>query len=916
MTTLLAILAAITLFSWCGVGVTCLLLRERGPYRVAAIPIIGLCSGILFTLFLSRFGLTGRSIAVLTLSFFFVINCVGWWRRRIAGGELRSALPVALFCLLAVGLTAWPLVWTGYQSYWGFANPDHALYISIIEYLESHPFGIAPPAYLGSFYALGSPQPLEIHYDSSVILGVSYFFPMLSLLTGAPAGLLFGVVTAAVTAIAPASVYVLSQFGLKLPREISLAAASLTACSALLAYTLYLHSLGTMTVIAILPAGIAFALDFLRDPLSQKLPAVVLIVVAMYYDYFPGFAFLVVAIGTAALITLLSNKSRIRSVFLLAVSTVAVLFAVSTSHAVIILRRLIFEGTTDRLVTREELHTTFALALTERGLPFFWGLWLPYMPGNAFFGNQDAGHYIYLFTSLLFFVLLSLAALRPLSGISLEYTGAVAAILAVLILYVVVGNGYGGFKLITWMHPLVLTALVAAAFGTRRILRQRHYNVLSYLPLCLLAWYAGWNTMHAFELGRHSLGDRPGLNNAPRLRLNDFRDLQQVADKWGSKGVVVALPDAVAQSWLIPFFRNSVTQFFPQISLSVENSSPWLIRERPVGNYLLHWTDDSQELFGLAASAAVWQNERFALTPLEACRDVLTFGRGWYRKESASENPLSWQHRFRWLRNRGELLILNPSPGTKRLLLNLVAGYGFTSPQRHVEVILNGQKLEDIQFAAQTRLVTRPFVAPGPWSQIEIHVREEVPPLPRRHALWNRWVPADSRSLNIAVSELALIGDGEEDSFMTSSMEFGPGKRTRGFADGIYEDGWVGEWAEICLRVPPVATTLEIAGTVPGISALTFPYKLPISLDGYPLDPIEIRHPGSFQLTIPLPNLQLDAGKAVHIKLGPLSTFGGPTQAFAGDSRSLSVFLMRVALAAYPQLDTQSHFQNRRQEKK
>src|SRR5436305_15349419 len=113
MNTLALILMAVLLFVWCGIGPALLLFPKPGRYRISAIPIIGICSAVLFTYFIARFGLTGRSIAVVALPFFGVLGIVAWWIRRPSRSEWFSAWPVALCCLAALGIAAWPLLRMG-----------------------------------------------------------------------------------------------------------------------------------------------------------------------------------------------------------------------------------------------------------------------------------------------------------------------------------------------------------------------------------------------------------------------------------------------------------------------------------------------------------------------------------------------------------------------------------------------------------------------------------------------------------------------------------------------------------------------------------------------------------------------------------------------------------------------------------
>ncbi len=892
MITLALILTAVLLFIWCGTGPVLILFRKPGPYRLAAIPLTGLCSGILFTYFIARFGLPGRLIGAITLLFFGLLGIVGWWLARPSRTECLSALPVGYCCLAALVIAAWPLIRMGYDNYWGAANPDHALYISVISYLDTHAFGVVPNDYLGRYYTLGGARTMMMSYDSSVILGISYFFSMLSLLTGAPVALLFGVMTAAVACIVPASAFVLCELGLNLPRPVSLVAAGLTACSSLVAYTMSLHSLGAMTVIAILPVGIAVALDYFRAPEPRRLAAAALIVTASYFDYFPGFAMLGLAMASIALVALFTRKSSIRAVILIGLSIVALGLAVSNTQAVTNFRRLLQETNGGQFSRSNELLVSFALVLTERGVPFFWGLWLHYGLNPTQLG-EVARFYGSLVLGVLLTVGLALSTSRRISGIGLEYVCGLGAMLGLVVFYAVDGSGgYGAFKIAAWIHPLILVGFAGSMIGARRWLRTRNYRRLSYLPILALTACAGGNLANAVTAGRESMGGAGAIsNNAPGLQLKDFRQLQKVADTWGSAGILVALPDGWAQAWLVPFFRHAVVELFPQVSLAAEDSSPRLQREAPTAKYVLYWADDSQEMSGLHSNGAVWSNGKFELSPLAALQDDMFFGLGWYRKEGVAGSQFEGNRSLRWLRKRGELLILNPSQKPKQLLMGLTAGYGNPSPVRHIDLYLNGVKFDEIDLRAHRRALTRPFTATAPWTQVEMAIREDALPLPRQHPLWNSWVPADARKLNVALTEISLIDPDQADSLVESSVDFRPGNRTNGLANGIFLDGWIGSNADVLLRVPAHAAALEIIGMMPGVRSFTFPYRMPLSIGGRPIETLAIAAPGEFHMRIPLNSLDLPEGRDVLLKLGPLATFNG----FSGDLRTLSVVLKHIA---------------------
>jgi len=789
----------------------------------------------------------------------------------------------------------------GYGNYWGFANPDHALYLTLIQYLDGHSFGVATPEYIGHFYALGGADVSKISYDNSVILGLSYFFPMLSILTRIPIALLFSVITASVACVVPASTFVLCDLGLGFERRVSLFAAALTACSSLIAYTFYLHSLGAMTVIATLPVGIAFALEYFRNGGLRRLGPVLLFATGMYFGYFAGFAILGLSLVAIALCASLTSAHGLRRALLSGAGIAATVWAIWGAQAITVFQRLIRESLGGGMFSKtNELLVTFALTLTERGVPFFWGLHLPFIRDPALFRGTTAYFAILFGVGTLLFALLALAAWRRLSGICAEYLCALGAILALILLYAILGSGgYGAFKIIAWIHPLVLTATAASAVGLWKRSPFRHYRFLHVVPLALTALYAGLNIANTVFLARQSLGvETAGLNNAAGLRLEDFRAVQRVAGTWGRAGIEVAVADPVAQAWLVPFLRSSTSEFVPMLSLKVYDSTPFSIRAKPVGRYILHWADNSKGLVAFPPSTDVWRGRTFALSPLAGVSDAILFGRGWYREESSPNSLFEWLHHFRWLRKRAELLILNPSPSPKRLLLQLVSGPGNPSPVRHVGLYLNGVRFDDLEFTGRARTLTRPFVASPPWSQIELAVSEDAEPLARSNALWNSWVPADARSLNVAISTLELVGADGTDALLQSVMDFGEGKHSLGLMDGVYPDGWVGQSAKFVMRVPPNLAAIEIRGMLPGMSALPHPYKLAVSVENQPVDVVSISRPGAFDLKIPVETRRLGIGsmRSAHVTLGPLVTFNGRSSGLSGDPRDLSILLDRVAL--------------------
>lgn len=126
-------------------------------------------------------------------------------------------------------------------------------------------------------------------------------------------------------------------------------------------------------------------------------------------------------------------------------------------------------------------------------------------------------------------------------------------------------------------------------------------------------------------------------------------------------------------------------------------------------------------------------------------------------------------------------------------------------------------------------------------------------------------------------------------------MEFGSGKAVTGLVNGVYADGWVSEAADAVLRAPRSTAAVEIEGTIPGVSSLSFPYPLAISVDGVRLDSVNITKPGPFRVEAPLKGVRPAEGEAVRVSLGPLPTFTGRKEGMNADTRPISMAVKRIA---------------------
>jgi|SRR5579859_4718883 len=919
-----AVLCFLFLLTLCGWGSAMLLMpRDASGHRVLMVPILGLCCGVLVTNFLAIFGLTGRSIGILALLFFTLLPvcllalsrvarrresdtaALGWKAARIivplAGEEFRrAALPLVtgLVCLL---LVAWPLLVKGCGDYWGLANTDQPFYLTIADYIQSHPFGLPSADFAPGAQGL----------DTGVIVGVFYLFSMVSLISGIPVSLLFNVACAALLFLIPVSTVLLAEVGFGLRRRVSLTAGLLAASSSLIAHTFYLDSLGALSVMVLAPAALALAIRYLQRPDLKQALVVALFAASMYYCYFPGFGVMAVLIGAVVMGALVQRTVSIRHALLLASLAAVITACVFAPQAIIIFRRLVGEVFSRRLAATgvaDEIILSFATTVTEQFVPFFWGLKPQGIaPYPRVLGSAALAPLLLYGLGLLLFAVLAFSVWRRVSALPADYTWALGGFLAVIGIYFAKDNGYGVFKLTTWVQPLVITGFAASFMGMAQVLKRSGFPKLAAAMLVIPVIYAGANVSRGFKLATFTLNKpAPGtISSAPDLDLEAYRELRNAARACPAGGIAVALGDSVAQRWSTPYLRDAGAYFLPTLTLNVTDSDfrdaaqRWRdgLRDVQTG-CLLHWVNPSFDISPVPRLPDVWRTRVFGLAPIRSCRDVLLLGAGWYRKEQVWGVERGWQKRFRWLRKRGEAVLLDPSPGPKQLRLALAAGYGNPSATRHLILYVNGRKLDEIKFSAYARLVSSPFTPDPVWNHIELEIQEDAQALPRPYALWKKWIPLDPRILNVAVSEIAVVSAENADTDATPAVDLRVSAQfNRAMMNGVYPDLWIGREAEFKLRLPSNADQLEISGVLPNVKTFASPYRIHASLDGMELAEQKVNQPGPFDLRFSLcmPGKKTSADGVATVVIRPESTFVPSRQSASEDSRPLSIMVERLA---------------------
>jgi hypothetical protein len=101
--------------------------------------------------------------------------------------------------------------------------------------------------------------------------------------------------------------------------------------------------------------------------------------------------------------------------------------------------------------------------------------------------------------------------------------------------------------------------------------------------------------------------------------------------------------------------------------------------------------------------------------------------------------------------------------------------------------------------------------------------------------------------------ELADLWLYEIDRDPPPRLVFDAGRRFTPFAPAVSSDRWVGAGARCLLGVRPGATTIRVVGAEPRLRGRTARYRVAVRAAGVDTGGFEIRQPGAFIVTIPLP---------------------------------------------------------------
>jgi len=180
----------------------------------------------------------------------------------------------------------------------------------------------------------------------------------------------------------------------------------------------------------------------------------------------------------------------------------------------------------------------------------------------------------------------------------------------------------------------------------------------------------------------------------------------------------------------------------------------------------------------------VWSNGTYQLQKVEALRDFLFVGRGFYRSEFLKGGRPWWEPVGvnRWTREGWEFYLLKASkPGEPyRVAFTAMVGYGYPGASRTLEFWHGDRKFDEMTITDVARVVSAPFYPEGDIDRVTVVVRERTRIIPRGLGLWHIDYPKDTRHLNLLVSSAALVRPGERPARASTAIPSPPGKSSPG----------------------------------------------------------------------------------------------------------------------------------------
>ncbi|MCC6588406.1 MAG: hypothetical protein IT168_17060 [Bryobacterales bacterium] len=867
MDTALLLLAVLALFFVSGYGpVVWLADRDVRLNRALLVPVVGFAYFLCATHALAAIGLVGSAISWAVIPLLLAPAVTAARHRWIGAAAWREAAPVFLLGIICVIASNWPLLLSGYRSYMGYSNQDAAFNSAIFSNLLDHPYAVNPSGFAQYW---PSPKP-------GVIFGGSYFAVWLATIFHLDILYLHQIVTGPLAFLAPLGAYLLARSAFGATRRQALFATFAVAGASQLVFTVCLQSLGSISLTAMLPALLACWNEAARSGRPRLLVLASLAAAGTVFAYYASLPILAAMCAASLFAAVWQRFLPFKKAVLAGLAAIVLFFAVAPPIAFDMARKSLLESGSSRLqasLDGSEILLTFAFALTEWFLPFFWGLGYPQW-SPAFYVKFSPLLALTYFVGLALcvFAAYALWAARRRRDISLlPFCLQLVLMLAGLFLFELKNNGYGVFKMAAWWS---VPFWVAASMGLLMAVASLKRNLWLSTPLVILGVLGlVWNWQQGAWLAIRSVYGS-ALTVSGSYRLNDFVELRQIArfvppqDK-----LLVVIDERIVQDWvLLPLHRfNLAVNPVLIISGGPDDPPPYYIREPALRQWdTAKWilTFRSPQIRSrLHDTPPVWENGRFRLYRRDQVTNLIAFGEGWYPRERMPNSPLPWQHDFRWLRKQAELMVLFGDGSPFRLQGWLVPNPAIVTPTllRWITPTQTHPLFEAPPGGALERSPV--FRAHGALTTLKLESDFMPPPPARGLGILRRWVPVDGRRLTVAFSRPSLLDAAnlQPDHPVTPPQSYQFPLRLAAdptLLAGFYSDGWIGPRARATLTACGTNPIFELDGHLRGDAKFPMPFPWTVTVNGQPIS-ADLHQPGDFHLTVPAPSKSEQCGPVI-----------------------------------------------------
>jgi len=842
----LAALAAVqVLFLLLGLGITARVpaLRRSG-WAVALAPIAGHLALIVLALGLNIRLARGGAAVLMAAGVLLALTGSVPRAVREAGARFARSRAMRRLALVAVAVqlvNAGGLLAAGVTTYNGNANLDAWFYAMDTELLAGRRyFEPLPPAPLRPLlYTV--PPVTRVGAEMSVLL-VGKVLPLDVVQA-------FNLTLATLVPLVAVAAAYFAREGVRLPWRWALLAAGLAGIHSSLSFAYLNQHLGHVLALAVMPVAVTSASRCRRDTTSAAFAGFV--VAAALFAYWPTVPLIAIPIVLVAGAQGWRRTLGPRRVAVFAATGVAVVLLASPVVVVDSLRAVVKARRT--AVRNDPALIAFNPYLTEELLPLAAGLTRPGAftdwrlaegprPAPASYAYIAAYHAL----ALAFLALVLAGVARELRKRRLLLPAVLGTAVASMAPMVHAAYGYGAYKLVSWMHVVLVVAFVTGAhwmWTAARRARAGRLVVATVVVFCMaFNLRLTTNRVHASVIAE------PDTYLAGPLFAGngDWQDL----GRWAAAAagpILVGLHPHVPQYWASLRLRASgYALLVPQDTLgasdAVEQTHHGTLKDVPdeIGplrldpeavsacRLFLDWAAPIDVTRNARPASPVARNATFALYRMDDVAEFLSVREGWYGLEALDPGGRGIST-FRWMRARASLLLFRFPARPIRLVLGVQSGFGQPTLDRRLTVRHHGRPLATFDVEGSARLITAPFVPDAPFDEVMLEVAGEPRPTPRAFTLWNRWALHDPRPLALGVSDVRVSPAGEAagPEGVVARRCWPREIRARFLYDGLHADDWMGR--RFALTVPPGTRGARFA-----LDGLTGPQTVRVRVDDAP----------------------------------------------------------------------------------